>query len=160
VLRRSLRLSFSATLGTLRAAPGGHGPCARLQACSRGKLAGTRPGHAALSRPWLGGAASLLGSALLFRAQARRAVRLSWAPRTTRMSAGMQPQEVVGHKAGARCFEPTLARRRCVAPWVCASLSSSGTARCAPLLGTADNTHVCRHAVAGSRHAQGRSTLL
>ena len=75
-------------------------------------------------------------------------------------SAGMQPREVGGHKAGARCFEPTLARRRCIAPWVCASVSSSGTARCAPLLGAADNTHVCRHAAAGGCRAQGRGALL
>ena len=48
-------------------------------------------------------------------------------------------------KAGAHCFEPTLARRCCVAPRDSASLQCQHRARCARLLGAADNVRVCGH---------------
>jgi hypothetical protein len=114
---------------------------------------GTRLKQTILSRPWLSGAASLLAPRLL--CHAGHAMRHSRRPWTTRMSVSMQLQEVGGHKAGADCFELTLARQCYVAP--CASASLSCRACYAPFSEAMDHVCVCEHAASGSWRAQGRS---
>ena len=52
----------------------------------------------------------------------------------------LQLQEVVGHKAGAHCFEPTLARRRCIPPY--ASVLLTQGALCAALRDYGPCTHL------------------
>jgi hypothetical protein len=66
-----------------------------------------------------------------------------------RMSVSMQLQEVGRRKARADHFEPTLARRCCIAPCASASLSCRA---CYMLFSEAvDHAHVCEHAASGSR---------